>query len=177
MTTTVLGQFDTGRAMLLAARRVRELGFTDLDGHTPYALEGMEAAIGTGRSRVPFFVLVGGLAGASFGYLMMWWCNAVDYPLNVGGRPLNSYPAFVPITFELAVLFASIAAMVAMLASAGLPKPYHPVFDAEAFRSASVDKFWLSIRVDTLEDRGRALGALDRLGASHVTWVDEDAAS
>jgi hypothetical protein len=118
------------------------------------------------------FVLIGGLTGATFGYLMMYWCNAVDYPLNVGGRPLNSYPAFVPITFELAILFASISAMLALLGFGGLPKPFHPVFEVPEFTSASNDKFWLSIRVLTDSDRTRALTLLDDAGATHVACVE-----
>jgi hypothetical protein len=174
MSALVLGEFDSGKAMLLAARRVRELGFSDIDGYTPYSLEGMEEAIGVPRSRVPLFVLIGGMVGASFAYLMMWWCNAVDYPINVGGRPLNSYPAFVPITFELMVLFAAAAAMISMFALAGLPKPYHPVFDVEAFRSASNDRFWLSVRVEDANGRARVFAALEQGKATQVTWVEMD---
>jgi hypothetical protein len=172
MAFIVLGRFASGHAMLLAARRARELGFVDLDAYTPYPLEGMEKELGLGRSRVPAFVLGGGLVGATFAYLMMYWTNAVDYPLNVGGRPLNSYPAFVPITFELAVLFASISAVLAFLVLSGLPRPYHPVFLIDELRSASNDKFWLGIYVVTTEDRKRAQSTLDEVGAEHVADVE-----
>lgn len=174
MATLVLGEFETGKAMLLAARRMRELGFTDVDGYTPYSLEGMEEAIGVPRSRVPFFVLLGGIVGASFAYLMMWWCNAIDYPLNVGGRPLNSYPAFIPITFELMVLFAAGSAMISMLALAGLPRPHHPVFEVEGFRSASNDRFWLSVRVHGPDHTARALAGLEQTHPRHLTSVEEE---
>src|SRR5262249_48952419 len=120
-------------------------------GYSPYPIEGADEALGIGRSSVPFFVLVGGLLGASLGYGMMYWCNAVDYPLNVGGRPLNSVPAFVPITFELAVLLASLFSFASFLLFTGLPRPHHPAFEVGEFRTASNHRFWLSIRLEGRE--------------------------
>ena len=107
MALFVLGEFERGEGMVSAIHRLRALGYRDIDGHCPYPVEGMAEALDLAPSLVPRFVLIGGLLGATFGYLMMYWCNVVDYPINVGGRPLHSYPAFIPITFELAILFGS----------------------------------------------------------------------
>lgn len=172
MTGVLLLQFDSGEAMLRAARRARELGCSDIDGHAPYALEGMEEAIGVPRSKVPRWVLAGGLIGAVSGYLMMFWCNAINYPLNVGGRPLNSYPAFIPITFEMTVLFGSIAGVLGMLRYARLPKPYHPVFEDDAFRSASVNKFWLSIRLPSETESRPVREGLEAFEPTHQAWIE-----
>jgi hypothetical protein len=169
----VLAEFERGLGLLAASRRLSTIGYRDIDAHSPYPLDGMDEALGIARSRVPLFVLVGGLVGATFGYLMMYWCNAVDYPLNVGGRPLNSVPAFVPIMFELAILFASLSALVSMLTMMGLPRPYHPVFEVDAFRSASVDRFWVSVRLPDEEAKGALVRELVDLRAVRVVTVEE----
>jgi hypothetical protein len=174
MATYVLAEFETGARMLQAAKHVRELGCGDLDGFSPYPIEGADEALGIGRSPVPLFVLIGGLMGAAFGYLMLYWCNAVDYPLNVGGRPLNSVPAFIPITFELGVLFASMASFASLLGFTGLPRPHHPVFDVDAFRTASVHRFWLSVRLEAREPPLDVMGALGQYGPLSTSTVREE---
>jgi hypothetical protein len=172
MSTYVLAEFETGARMLEAAKRIRALGYSDVDGFSPYPIEGADEALGIPRSKVPLFVLVGGLAGATLGYLMMYWCNAVDYPINVGGRPLNSYPAFVPITFELGVLCASLASFASFLGLTRLPRPHHPAFEARGFRSASIHRFWLSIRLDGREVPRAVAEALSLEHAITTTQVD-----
>ena len=158
MATWVLGAFATPDEMLTAARRLRAAGVDALDGHGPYPIEGAEDALGLPPSPVARIVLVAAVVGAVSGYLLQWLCNGVDYPLDVGGRPLHSPPANIPITFELAVLCAALAAFAAVVALSGLPLPWHPVFACDAFRSASVDAFWLSAAVDPgREDEVRAL--------------------
>jgi Protein of unknown function (DUF3341) len=126
-------------------RRARQEGYRNMDAYTPYPVEGLSEELGLTRSRVPFVVLVGGLVGAAGGFFMQYWAEAVDYPLNVGGRPYNSWPAFIPITFELMVLVAALAALLGMFYLNGLPMPYHPVFHLPRFARASQDRFFLCI--------------------------------
>src|SRR5688572_18182342 len=114
-----------------------------MDAYTPYPVEGLAEELGLRRNRVPFVVLMGGLFGAATGYGMQYFAMAVDYPLNVGGRPLHSWPAFVPVTFELTVLFAALTGFFGWLFACRLPKPYHPVFNDACFRAASEDRFFL----------------------------------
>lgn len=171
----VLGEFEGGHALLAAARELREAGVAGVDLFSPYPLEGSDEALGLSRSRVPLWTLLGGLFGASFGYLMQVFCNAWDFPINVGGRPPHAAPSFVPITFELGVLFASFAAVGALLASCGFPKPYHPGQQLPAFRSATVDRFWLSIAAPEGEAQADALHRrLIALGARNIAVLEDE---
>ena len=145
MNTGIVAEFRSPEALLDAVSRLRALGYTRLDAFTPYPVPIVESAIGVRRSKVPVVALAFALLGGSLGYLVQWWTNGVDYPLDVGGRPLHSAPAFVPITFESAVLAAALSALVAMLAFTRLPRPWHPVFEVEGFESASVDGFWIGV--------------------------------
>lgn len=138
-------EFLTPEAILLAARRAREAGYRTMDAYTPYTVEGLSAELGMRRSRIPSVVLIGGLIGAGAGFFMQYYAAAIDFPLNVGGRPLNSWPAFMIITFELMILLASIAAFLSMLLLNGLPHPNHPVFNVPQFIRASQDRFFLCI--------------------------------
>lgn len=177
MRTFVLGEFKEPEKMVEALRALREGGEIGLDAFSPYPLHGTSEAIGLPKSVVPKFALGGGLLGVLTGYGMQWWMNAVDYPINVGGRPLHSAPSWVPITFEVGVLFASFAIFFGSLGLFGFPRPYHPVFEDESFRRASIDSFWIS--VETAGDAARserALARLRELGAVHVSTV-ADAAS
>jgi hypothetical protein len=168
----VLGEFATGGEMVAAARRLRLAGFDSLDTHSPYPVHGYEEALALPRSPVALYTLIGGLTGVALAYLMMWWCNAVDYPLNVGGRPSHSPPTFVPICFELGVLFGALSAFIGLWALCRLPRPHHPVFELEAFRSATVDRYWVSVATD---ERDRAIGLLEQAGAERVSVVEEAA--
>src|SRR5512143_832970 len=171
--TYVLGEFRHSPPMIAALRTLREAGETGLDAYSPYPLHGTSEALGLPRSRVPALALTGGVLGAGAGYLMQWWMNAVDYPLNVGGRPLHSAPSWVPITFELGVLFASFFIFFGSLGFFGFPRPYHPVFEAEEFRRASVGTFWISVHVGADAARAPALQKrLEELGAMHVSTVE-----
>ncbi|MBV9123312.1 MAG: DUF3341 domain-containing protein [Planctomycetes bacterium] len=140
-----MAEFTTPQAVLAAARRAREEGYHDMDAYTPYPVEGLSEELGFPRTRVPFVVLVGGLVGAGTGFLMQYWTMAVDYPFNVGGKPLNSWPAFIPITFELMVLVGAFSALLGTFFLNGLPQPYHPVFNVPQFAAASQDRFFLCI--------------------------------
>jgi mono/diheme cytochrome c family protein len=165
----LLAEFETAEALVAAARRVREAGYRRWDTYAPFPVHGLERAMGVGMTRLPWLVFVIGIAGLLSGLVMQWWMNAVDYPLNVAGKPLWSLPANVPIIFELTVLSAGVAAFVAVLAGNLLPEYYHPVFSVERFRRASDDRFFLCItRRDELFDNERTAGFLATLGAVAV---------
>jgi len=174
MTSLVVGEFAEETELLEAVRALRAKGIGGLDLHSPYPLHGAEEALGLPRSTVPLLTLVAGVIGAVSGYVMQWWTVGVDWPLNVGNRPPHSAPAFIPVTFELGVLFASLAVFLGLLfAYFRFPRVHHPVFEVEAFRSASIDGLWLSAAVGRAEaDEGAA--ALRRLGARTGSIVPEE---
>jgi hypothetical protein len=173
MTSYVLGEFGEEAALLGAARALRAKGFEGLDLHSPYPLPGAEEALGLRRSTVPIVALVAGVTGAVSGYVLQWWTVGIDWPLNVGNRPPHSPPAFIPVTFELGVLFASLAIFVGLLmAYFRFPRVHHPVFEVEAFRSATVDGLWLSAAVGRAEAEAVA-AELRQLGAREVSIVPE----
>jgi hypothetical protein len=172
MKSYVLGEFEREEALLGAARALRDRPAVTLDLHSPYPLHGSDEALGLRRSTVPLVALVAGVTGAASGYLMQLWISAVDWPLNVGGRPPHSAPAFIPVTFELGVLFASFAIFIGLIGFYfGFPRVHHPVFEVEAFRSASVDALWISAEVDG--DAEPIAAELRKLGARHVEIVPE----
>jgi hypothetical protein len=141
----LMAEFRTPEELLRAAEAAHDAGYRRMDAYSPLPVEGLERAIGTRRLWVPGFVLMGGLTGALAGYSLQWWISVVDYPLNVGGRPYHSWPAFIPVTFELAILFGALAAVLGMLVLNNLPSPYHPVFNVERFQLASQNRFFLCI--------------------------------
>ena len=138
-------QFDSAEAIMAAAEKVHAAGYRRVEAYTPYAVKGLSDALGFGRTGVPLIVLVGGALGALGGYFMLWYANVISYPWNVGGKPPNSWPAFIPITFEMTVLGASLLALFGMLALNGLPQPYHPIFKAPHFELATQTDFFLCI--------------------------------
>ncbi len=165
----VLAEFESPEAVEAAAERVHALGYRRIEAFSPYPLERLEALVGARGSPVPAITLAAAVAGGVGAYLLQWWVSARAYPLDVGGRPLHSAPAFVPITFEMVVLSASLAAFVALLALCGLPRLWHPVFEVPGFESASIDRFWLGVDLDDPRFASDALaGELARLGASRV---------
>jgi Alternative complex III, ActD subunit len=141
----LLAEFDTPTRLVEAANRTREAGYKKIDAYSPFPVEGLAEAIGFHHDLVPLITLIGGIVGGTTGYLMQWWIAAVSYPTNVGGRPYNSWPAFIVITFELTILFAAISSVLGMLALNGLPMPYHPVFNVPRFAFATKDRFFLII--------------------------------
>jgi hypothetical protein len=171
----VLAEFEREAALLDAARALRAQGHQGLDIHSPYPLHGSDEALGLKRSSVPLVALGAGVTGAVSGYLLQVGTVAHLWPLNVGGRPPHSAPAFVPVTFELGVLFSALAIFGGLLfAYFRFPRVHHPVFEVEAFRSASIDALWLSAEVE--EAAAEKVGAeLRRLGARHVSIVPEEA--
>jgi len=142
----LMAEFERGDELLAATRRAYEAGYRRMDAYTPFPIHGLAEAIGFRHSRLPLIVLIGALTGTATAFLLQWYPSVIDYPINIGGRPLNSWPAFVPIMFELTVLFASFAAVLGMIGLNGLPRPYHPVFNVERFKLASKDRFFLCIQ-------------------------------
>lgn len=176
MTSYVLGEFAEEQALLEAARILRGKGCASLDLHSPYPLHGAEEALGLRRSTVPLVALVAGVTGAASGYLLQWWTVGIDWPLNVGNRPPHSPPAFIPVTFELGVLFAALSIFFGLLfAYFKFPRVHHPVFEVEEFRSASIDRLWISAAVGRTEADGVA-AELRRLGARSVSVVPAEEA-
>jgi hypothetical protein len=170
MNAWILAEFGTEHALLAAARHLHAEGHGGVDLHSPVPLPEAPETLGLARSRLPLVCLAGGVLGVASGYLMQWWMAAVDFPINVGNRPPHSPLAFVPITFELGILFAALAVFVGLLVRCGLPRPHHPVFEVDAFRNASVDGLWLSMPVDG--DATALLDGLRALGASRAERVD-----
>jgi hypothetical protein len=172
--THVLAEFRDDAALIAAARRMRELGHTRLDAHSPVPVHGIDDALGLRKSPVPLIALVGGLAGASGGYLMQWWMNAVDYPINVANRGFHAPPANIPITFESGVLLASLSIVIGLIALCGLPRVYHPAFEVEAFRTASIDGLWLAVELPAAGGgTDEVVRELEKLGAVQVSSVAE----
>jgi hypothetical protein len=141
----LLAEFETSDALLRAASRVRDAGYTRWDCHSPFPVHGLDRAMGLGRTRLPMAVAAGAATGMATAILMQTWMNAVDYPFVVSGKPLFSLPAQIPIAFELTVLFGAISGVVAMFALNGLPRFHHPVFGSRAFRRATTDRFFITV--------------------------------
>ena len=141
----LLAEFAQPEPLLAAVRRARE-AYRDVDAYAPYSVEGLPEALGCARDRMPLLALLGGLAGAAGAYFLQWYTAVVDYPIDAGGRPLHSWPAFVPATFELLVLGAALAVFFGLWIANGLPRLHHPIFNAPDFDLASRNRFFLAIR-------------------------------
>lgn len=141
----IVAEYATPDELLSACRRARAAGYSRMDAYSPYPIEEVADAIGFEKTRVPLLTLMGGILGGLSAYLLQYWINTSAYPLNIGGRPLHSWPAFVVITFELTILFAGITAVVGMLGLNGLPQPYHPIFNHPRFSAATRNRFFLCI--------------------------------
>ena len=169
----LLAEYTTPEELVEAARRAYAEGYRKMDGYSPMPVDGLAEAIGFTHNRLPLIVLIGGLLGAATAYAMIYYTAVINYPLNVGGRGLNSWPAFVPIMFELTILFASFAAVLGMLGLNGLPMPYHPVFNAPGFATASRNRFFLCIEArDPKFDIQTTRAFLEELGPKSVVEVE-----
>jgi len=170
----VIAEFANAEELLRAVHTARKDGYQVMEAYTPYPIEELNDAIGHGPSRVPALVLAGGIVGAFFGFGLQYWTAVVAYPLNIGGRPYNSWVSFIPITFECTILFAGIAAVLGMLVLNRLPMPYHPVFSVPRFHLASRDRFFLMILArDPRFRAGETFRFMETLGASHVRDVED----
>jgi hypothetical protein len=168
----LMAEFDNPDALVEAARRAYGAGYRKLNAYAPFPIHGLAEAVGHRGVRLPLIVLAGGVVGGVGGYLLQFWTMAIDYPINVGGRPLNSWPAFIPVTFETTVLCAALAAVFGMLALNGLPQPYHPAFNVPSFYLASRDRFFLCVRaIDPQFDMEATRRFLETLGPTHVMEV------
>jgi hypothetical protein len=164
--------FDNPDALIEAAGAARKAGYRSIDAYSPYPVEGLSEALELRTTRLPLVVLAGGLLGAAGAYFMQYYASVIDYPLNVGGRPLHSWPAFIPITFELTILVAAVFAVLGMLALNGLPEPYHPVFNVPEFELASRSHFFLTIESDDPQfDMNETRQFLESLGGESVSEI------
>lgn len=167
----LMAEFATPAELLQATRRSVDAGYTKVEAYSSLPIEGLAEALGF-RTRLPLMVLIAGIIGALSGFFLQYWISVMDYPLNIGGRPLNSWPSFIPVTFELTVLFAGVTAVVGMIALNRLPEPYHPVFNVPRFDLASDDRFFLTIEAeDPRFDREAVHGFMLGLGAAGVYEV------
>ena len=141
----LMAEFDSATDLVVAADRTREAGYKKIDAYSPFPVEGLAEAIGFHHDLVPLVTLIGGIIGGTTGFLMQYWMSAISYPVNIGGKPYNSWPAFIIITFEMTILFAAGSAVFGMLALNGLPMPYHPAFNVPRFALATKDRFFLIV--------------------------------
>jgi hypothetical protein len=141
----LLAEFPTADSLCAAARHVREHGYTRVEAYSPFAIEGLDEIVGADQGWIAPLTLLGGLLGGAGTYFLQWYAAVVDYPINIGGRPLHSWPAFIPATFEITILGAALAAVVTMLVANGLPRLHHPLFEVEEFELASRNRFFLCL--------------------------------
>lgn len=182
MAEPIVAEFESPEAVVAAAERLRALGYRDLEAYTPFPIPELETALSVKRSKLPILVFLAGASGATLSYLILWWTSAIDYPLDVGGRPFNSIPAHIPIMFETTVLFAAGTAFLSALLLSGLPRLHHRVFELDGFERTTLDRFWITIGdartvgADVLADELATLRAeLVTLGAVAVRGAEEGA--
>jgi len=168
----VMAEFDNPTALVTAARAVREKGYRKLDAYSPFPIEELSDALHLHHNKLPLIVLCGGIIGALAGYLLQYFVTVIYYPINIGGRPLNSWPSYIVITFETTILFSALACVLGLLGLCGLPMPYHPVFNVPRFAMASRNRFFLCIEAtDPMFDHDRTCEFLEKLEAIEVSEV------
>lgn len=168
----LLAEFADVSSLVRAVHKARDAGYRKVDAFTPFPVEELSEALEAHDRRLPLLVLLGGIAGGIAGYLLQYWSATIAYPINIGGRPLHSWPAFIPVTFECTILGAALMAVLGMLALNGLPKPYHPVFNVPRFALSSRDRFFLCIQAqDPRFDPRSTREFLERLEPFEVSEV------
>jgi hypothetical protein len=170
----MVAEFDSPMKLMDAAEAARELGYKRMDAHTPFPVHGLSESIGFSDKKVPWTVFICGISGTFLGYSLEWYTSVIDYPLNVGGKPLNALPAFIPIAYESTILLAAFGAFFGMLAYNGLPRPYHSVFNTPGFERASQDRFFLAIEArDAKYDPVATREFLEAQGPVRVSEVEK----
>ena len=168
----VMAEFDNPTSLVNAAREARARGYRKLDAYSPFPIEALTEALHLPKSKLPLIVLIGGILGGLTGYLMQYYVTVIYFPLNIAGRPLDSWPMYIVIAFELTILFAALSAVFGLLAVCGLPMPYHPTFNVPRFALASRNRFFLCIEAaDPLFDRKATEEFLESLDAGEVSEV------
>lgn len=168
----LMAEFGSPTDLVNAARAAREKGYRKLDAYSPFPIEELTHVLGLHKNRLPLIVLLGGIAGGLTGYLLQYYITVWEFPINVGGRPLHSWPAYIIITFELTILFAALSAVLGLLGLCGLPSPYHPVFNVPRFDRATRNSFFLCIEGDDpLFDRRATSEFLETLQPKEVAEV------
>lgn len=169
----LMAEFENPQDLLEATKATYEAGYRQMDAYSPFPVEGLAGALGMHHTRLSLIVLAGGVIGGLGGFFMQYYASVIDYPLNVGGKPLFSWPAFIPVTFELAILGAALAAILGLFGLSGLPMPYHPVFNVERFEQASRNRFFLCIEsVDPKFDSEATRAFLQALDPTEVSEVE-----
>ena len=170
----LLAEFASPQDLVRAAARIRDAGYTKWDAHTPFPVHGLDDAMGIKTTRLSFLVLAAGVVGAASGLLMQWWMNAIDYPVIISGKPFNSLPADIPVTFELTVLLASLTSFIGMLIANALPRFHHPLFKNPRFRQVTTDAFFLAIEAaDPRFDHAATEQLLVAERATHVAAIED----
>jgi hypothetical protein len=169
-----MAEFASPTDLVKAAEKTRDAGYKKIDAYSPLPIEGLAEAIGFHHDLVPLVTLIGAIIGGTTGYLMQYWINVINYPLNIGGKPFHSWPSFIVVTFEMTILFGGISAVFGMLALNGLPMPYHPVFNVPRFAFASKDRFFLIVFAsDKKYDDEKTRRFLEGLNPKSLTEVPD----
>ena len=170
----IMAEFSEPEALIAAIRKVRGQGYTKMEAYTPFPVEGLTEELGKPKTKIQWLILCGALAGGLGGFGLQTWTTTMAYPLNYGARPHFSWPAYMPVTFELTVLLAAFTAVIGMIVLNGLPQPYHPVFNVKEFDAASKDKFFLCVEsTDPKFDSTAVKSALTSAGATAVYEVED----
>jgi hypothetical protein len=168
----VMAEFETPSALVNAARAAREKGYRKLDAYSPFPIEELSDALHLHKNKLPLLVLIGGIVGGTLGYALQYFVSVIYYPINIGGRPLHSWPSYIIITFEMTILFAALTAVFGLLALCGLPMLYHPTFNVPRFAAASRNRFFLCIEsADPLFDLAKTCEFLETLEPREVSEV------